>query len=174
MAQVSLYLAVTFSHRSDWLIVGSTSVKAATPRLPRTMTGNKLTAREMAKRWDEVRPIFVTAIAKAIDKKTRNNRRWVKQSDLVPAGVAASKFQAIFKKGMAPHFGGTFRCDLVDDDANLMMIRHVFRGKNQYLWVGPSSMMKEDVLEAIRNYPKENARNTTIATDFWQECENDL
>ena len=35
-------------------------------------------------------------------------------------------------------------------------------------------MRKEDVLEAIRNYPKENARNTTIATDFWQECENDL
>lgn len=30
------------------------------------------------------------------------------------------------------------------------------------------------MLEAIRNYPKENARNTTIATDFWQECENDL
>ena len=138
------------------------------------MAANKLPWREMAKRWDEARPVFVTAIAKAIDKKTRNNRRWVKQSDLVPAGVAASKFQAIFKKGMAPHYGGTFRCDLVDDDANLMMIRHVFRGKNQYLWVGPSSMRKEDMLEAIRNYPKENARNTTIATDFWQECENDL
>ena len=105
---------------------------------------------------------MVTGIAKAIDKKLRHNMRWVAVGDLVPNGVSSKKFSSVFKVGMEPFHGGSFKCVLVDDDADLLMIRHAY-GNKQYLWVGPKSMTKEAVLAAIGTLPIENARNRPIA-----------
>ena len=75
---------------------------------------------------------------------------------------------------MSSYVGGTFKCDLVNADSGLLMIRHAFRARKQYLWVGPRNASRDAVLEAIRNYPKENARNEGIASEFHRECEDEL